>query len=343
MASTGTTPSASTNGAAAAAMHLVDYTNPDAIKQIPTRNGFGEGLIEAGRRNEQVIAICADLSESTRMEGFKKLFPDRYIAIGVAEQMLVAMAAGMASTGKIPFIASYAMFNPGRSWEQVRTTMALNETNVKIAGAHAGVSVGPDGATHQAIEDIAIMRVIPKMTVIVPCDSAQTKKATLAIAERWGPAYLRFARAESAVITTGETPFEIGKAQTFRDGGDVAIVACGILVYNALVAAEELARDGIACRVINNHTIKPMDEPAIVAAARDCGTVVTVEEHQVHGGMGSRVAEILAAQHPVPIEFVGVQDTFGQSGAPQELVEHYEMGVASIKAAAKRALSRKRT
>ena len=327
---------------AASAMHLVDYTDPAAIKQVPTRNGFGEGLIEAGKRDQNVMAICADLSESTRMEGFKKAFPDRYVEIGVAEQMLVAMAAGLASTGKIPFIASYAMFCPGRAWEQVRTTMALNETNVKIAGAHAGVSVGPDGATHQAIEDIAIMRVIPKMTVIVPCDSAQTKKATLATAARWGPTYLRFARAESAVITTEQTPFEVGVAQTFRDGSDVAIVACGILVYNALIAAEELARDGIECRVVNNHTIKPMDEAAVLAAARDCGTVVTVEEHQVHGGMGSRVAEILAAQHPVPIEFVGVQDRFGQSGAPQELVEEYAMGVTSIVAAAKRAHARKR-
>jgi transketolase len=328
---------------AGAAMHLVDYTNPETIKQVPTRNGFGEGLIEAGKRDEHVMAICADLSESTRMEGFKKAFPDRYVEIGVAEQMLVAMAAGLASTGKIPFIASYAMFNPGRSWEQVRTTMALNQTNVKIAGAHAGVSVGPDGATHQAIEDIAIMRVIPKMTVVVPCDSPQAKKATLALAERWGPAYLRFARAESAVITTPETPFEIGVAQTFRDGGDVAIVACGILVYNALIAAEELAKDGIECRVVNNHTIKPMDESAVLAAARDCGTVVTVEEHQVQGGMGSRVAEILAAQYPVPIEFVGVQDRFGQSGAPQELVEEYQMGVTSIVAAVKRAHARKRS
>ena len=328
---------------AAEQMHLVDYADPAAVAQVPTRNGFGEGLIEAGRRDANVIAICADLSESTRMEGFKKTFPDRYLEIGVAEQMLVAMAAGLAATGKIPFIASYAMFNPGRSWEQVRTTMALNQTNVKIAGAHAGVSVGPDGATHQAVEDIAIMRVIPKMTVVVPCDAAQTKKATLALAERWGPAYLRFARAESAVVTTAETPFEIGKAQTFREGGDVAIVACGILVYNALIAAEELAREGIACRVVNNHTIKPMDEPAIVAAARDCGAVVTVEEHQVHGGMGSRVAEILAARHPVPIEFVGVQDRFGQSGTPQQLTEEYGMGVAAIRAAVTRALGRKRT
>jgi transketolase len=325
-------------------MHLVDYNDSGAVKQIPTRNGFGEGLVEAGRRDEKVIAICADLSESTRMEAFKKAFPERYIEIGVAEQMLVAMAAGLAATGKIPFIASYAMFNPGRSWEQVRTTMALNEMDVKIAGAHAGVSVGPDGATHQAIEDVAIMRVIPKMTVIVPCDAVQTKKATLAVAARFGPTYLRFARAESAVITTEQTPFEVGRAQTFRDGDDVAIVACGILVYNALVAAERLAReDGIACRVVNNHTIKPMDEPAIVAAARDCGAVVTVEEHQVHGGMGSRVAEILAAQHPVPIEFIGVQDRFGQSGNPQELVEEYQMGVSAIYGAAKRAVSRKRS
>ena len=322
-------------------MHLVDYANAAAVKQIPTRNGFGEGLVEAGTLDPSVMAICADLSESTRMEAFKNMFPDRYVEIGVAEQMLVAMAAGLASTGKIPFIASYAMFSPGRSWEQVRTTMALNETNVKIAGAHAGVSVGPDGATHQAIEDIAIMRVIPHMIVVVPCDSVQTKKATLAVAAHWGPTYLRFGRAESALITTPDTPFEIGKAQTFREGTDVAIVACGILVYNALMAAEALQADGISCRVVNNHTIKPMDEAAIVAAARECGAVVTVEEHQVHGGMGSRVAEILAAHHPVPMEFVGVQDRFGQSGAPQELIEEYGMGSTSIAAAVKRVLSRK--
>jgi transketolase len=327
---------------AAGAMHLVDYADPAAVKQVPTRNGFGTGLIEAGERDANVIAICADLSESVRMEAFKKRFPERYVAIGVAEQLLVAMAAGLASMGKIPFIASYAMFNPGRSWEQVRTTMALNETNVKIAGAHAGVSVGPDGATHQAIEDIAIMRVIPKMIVVVPCDSNQTHKATLAVAEKFGPTYLRFGRAESAVITTADTPFELGKAQTFREGGDVAIVACGILVYTALIAAEELAKDGIECRVVNNHTIKPMDEAAIVAAAADCGAVVTVEEHQVQGGMGSRVAEILAEQHPVPIEFIGVHDRFGQSGSPQELIEEYGMGASAIVAAVKRALARKR-
>ncbi len=335
-------PSADTMDAAAHAMHLVDYRDAATIKQVPTRNGFGEGLIEAGNRNKNVVAICADLAESTRMEGFKKAHPEQYIEIGVAEQLLVAMAGGLAAVGKTPWIASYAMFNPGRSWEQVRTIMALNESNVKIAGAHAGVSVGPDGATHQAIEDIAIMRVIPHMMVVVPCDSVQTKKATIALSEKFGPTYLRFARDKSAIVTTEETPFEIGKAQTFRDGNDVAIVACGILLYNALIAAEELAReDGIECRVVNNHTVKPMDEGAIDAAARECGAIVTVEEHQVHAGMGSRVAEIVAQRHPVPIEFVGVQDQFGQSGEPTELIEHYGMGTAAIKEAARKAYKRK--
>jgi transketolase len=329
--------------ASVASMNLADYRDAAQIKQVPTRNGFGEGLIEAGTRNHDVLGICADLAESTRFEGFKKAHPKQYIEIGVSEQLLVAMAGGLASVGKIPWIASYAMFNPGRSWEQVRTIMALNETNVKIAGAHAGVSVGPDGATHQAIEDIAIMRVIPHMMVVVPCDSVQTKKATLALSEKWGPTYLRFGREKSTIVTTEETPFEIGKAQTFREGGDVAIVACGILVYNALVAAEALAReDGIECRVVNNHTVKPMDEAAIVDAARACGAVVTVEEHQKHAGMGSRVAEILAQHHPVPIEFVGVDDRFGQSGDPFELIEYYGMGADAIKEAARRALKRKR-
>jgi transketolase len=326
---------------AAEAMHLVDYRAAE-LKQVPTRNGFGEGLIEAGSHNRDVLGICADLSESTRFEGFRKAHPQQYIEIGVSEQMLVALAGGLASVGKIPWIASYAMFNPGRSWEQVRTIMALNETNVKIAGAHAGVSVGPDGATHQAIEDIAIMRVIPHMIVVVPCDAVQTRKATLAISEAWGPTYLRFGREKSAVITTGETPFEIGRAQTFREGSDVAIVACGILVYNALVAADRLARSGIECRVVNNHTVKPMDEAAILDAARTCGAVVTVEEHQRQAGMGSRVAEILAENEPTPIEFVGVEDRFGQSGDPAELIEHYGMGAGAIEEAVRRVLRRKK-
>jgi transketolase len=333
---------ASVIDAAAAAMRLIDYRAVD-LKQVPTRNGFGEGMVEAGARSRDVIGICADLSESTRFEAFKKAHPAQYVEIGVSEQLLVAMAGGLAAVGKIPWIASYAMFNPGRSWEQVRTIMALNETNVKIAGAHAGVSVGPDGATHQAIEDIAIMRVIPHMMVVVPCDAVQTKKATLALTEKWGPAYLRFGREKSAVITTDQTPFEIGKAQTFRDGGDVALIACGILVYNALIAADRLARDaGIECRVLNNHTVKPMDDAAIVEAAKACGAVVTVEEHQRQAGMGSRVAEILAQRFPVPIEFVGVDDRFGQSGDPQELVEYYGMGAGAIIQAVRRAHQRKK-
>ena len=321
-------------------LNLAPLGDPKSVEQVPTRNGFGEGLIEAGKADKNVLAICADLSESTRMLGFQKACPDQYIEIGVSEQLLVAMAGGLASMGKIPWIASYAMFNPGRSWEQVRTVMALNETNVKIAGAHAGVSVGPDGATHQAIEDIAIMRVIPHMTVVVPCDSVQTKKATLALSAMNGPAYLRFAREKSPIVTTEQTPFELGKAQVMREGRDVAIIACGILVYNALMAAQGLARDGIDCMVVNNHTVKPMDEPAIISAAQQCGAVVTVEEHQVHAGMGSRVAEILAQRHPVPVEFVGVHDRFGQSGDPAELIEHYGMGTSAIKEAVRRAASR---
>lgn len=324
-------------------MRLVDFADAAAVKFRPTRDGFGEGLIEAGKIDHRVLAICADLTESTRIEGFKNAFPERYIEIGVAEQLLAAMASGLAAAGKIPFIASYAMFSPGRSWEQVRTTLALNEANVKIAGAHAGVSVGPDGATHQAIEDIAIMRVIPHMTVIVPCDTVQTKKATLATAAWSGPVYLRFGRDKSAIITSEETPFEIGKAQEFRAGSDVAIVACGILVYNALIAAQSLAReDGIECRVINNHTVKPMDATTILRAARECGALVTVEEHQIACGMGSAVAEIVVGHDPVPIEFIGVHDQFGQSGEPAELLEHYGMGVDAIKAAVRKVVRRKK-
>ncbi len=317
-------------------------TDPAALAQRPTRDGFGEGLVEAAKRNPAIVGLCADLTESTRMLPFKKAFPERFIQMGVHEQLLTALAAGMALGGKVPFIASYAMFCPGRSWEQVRTNICLNGVNVKIAGAHAGVSVGPDGATHQAIEDIAITRPIPNMTVVVPCDAIQTKKATLAVAEKTGPCYLRFGREKSPVFTTEDTPFEIGRAQVFRDGKDCAIVACGILVHNALLAAEELAGEGIDCLVLNNHTVKPMDEAGVTAAAEKCGCCVTVEEHQIQGGMGSRVAEILAAGRPTPIEFVGVNDRFGESGEPMQLIEYFGMGVGSIKQAVKRAIARKK-
>jgi transketolase len=322
-------------------MYLTRYLETTELEQVPTRDGFGQGLVEAARRDPNVVAVCADLVESTRMQPFRDAFPERFI--GVQEQLLISMSAGLAMAGKVPFVASYAMFCPGRAWEQIRTNMALNETNVKIAGAHAGVSVGPDGATHQAIEDIAIMRPIPRMTVVVPCDAVQTKKATLAVAAMEGPVYLRFGREKSPVFTTDETPFELGKAQVFRTGADVAIVACGIVVYEALIAAERLAReDGLECLVLNNHTVKPMDAPGVVAAATACGAVVTVEEHQVQGGMGSRVAEILAAQYPVPIEFVGVQDRFGQSGTPAELFVEYGLSPDAIRAAVLRAAARKR-
>jgi len=318
-----------------------DCLDLDCVEMLPTRNGFGDGLVEAAKADKNVVGVCADLTESTRMLAFKEEFPERFIQTGVSEQLLVAMGAGLALAGKVPFVASYAMFCPGRAWEQVRTNMCLNETNVKIAGAHAGVSVGPDGATHQAIEDIAIMRPIPNMTIVVPCDSTQTKKATLAVAKMKGPAYLRFGREKSPVFTTADTPFEIGKAQTFRDGKDVAIIGCGMLVHRALLAAEELAKEGIECLVLNNHTVKPMDRAGVLAAAKQCGAVVTVEEHQRRGGMGSRVAEILAEELPTPIEFIGVDDTFGQSGKPQELLEHYGMGTDGIVEAVRKVAKRK--
>ena len=322
-------------------MHLADYRSPD-LKMVPTRNGFGEGLIEAGSRNHDVLGICADLSESTRFEGFKKAHPEQYVEIGVSEQMLVAMAGGLASVGKVPWIASYAMFNPGRSWEQVRTIMALNETNVKIAGAHAGVSVGPDGATHQAIEDIAIMRVIPHMTVVVPCDSVQTKKATLALSEMWGPVYLRFGREKSAVITTDETPFEIGKAQTFREGGDVAIVACGILVYNALIAADQ-PRAKTASSAASSTTTrssrwtKPRSWMPRAVAARSSRSK-SIKRPPAWARASPRFSR---SNIPVPIEFIGVDDRFGQSGDPAELIEYYGMGVDAIVAAVKKVRQRK--
>lgn len=318
-----------------------DCLDLDCVEMVPTRNGFGEGLVVAAKDNENVMGVCADLTESTRMLAFKEEFPERFIQLGVSEQLLVALGAGLAMADKVPFIASYAMFCPGRAWEQVRTNVCLNEANVKIAGAHAGVSVGPDGATHQAIEDIAIMRPIPNMTIVVPCDANQTKKATLAVAEMDGPVYLRFGRDKSPVFTTDETPFEVGQAQVFRDGTDVAIIGCGMLVHRALLAAEELEKEGISCLVLNNHTVKPMDREGVLAAAKKCGAVVTVEEHQRRGGMGSRVAEILAEELPTPIEFVGADDQFGQSGKPEELLEHYGMGTEGIAEAVRRVHKRK--
>jgi len=324
-------------------MNMIDIIKIDISgkTQLPTRNGFGDGLVIAGKADPNIVALCADLTDSTRMTAFKKEFPDRFIQMGIYEQALVAVSAGFALAGKVAFATSYAMFSPGRSWEQVRTSVALSETNVKIIGSHAGVSVGPDGATHQAIEDMAITRCIPKLVIINPCDAIEARKATLAAAKYVGGVYLRLAREKTPVMTNDETPFEIGKAFVVRDGKDAAIIACGPLLYQSMVAAEELAKDGIECRVINNHTIKPMDEKTIIAAAKDCGAVVTVEEHQVNGGMGSAVAEVLVKNRPVPMEFIGVQDQFGQSGEPNELIEFYGMGSKDIVKAVKAVIKRK--
>lgn len=321
---------------------------PD-IEQIAARDGYGKGLVELGGKNPDVVVLSADLTESTRVHWFAEKFPKRFIEVGVAEQNMMGIAAGLALSGKIPFVSSYATFNPGRNWDQLRVSVVYSQANVKIAGAHAGISVGPDGATHQALEDIAITRVLPGLTVIVPVDFEECKKATIAAAQEIkGPVYIRFGREKTPAMTTAQTPFKIGHAEIFRDASPstgraaVAIIGSGWLVYNALLAAEELAKFGIECMVVNNHTIKPIDRRTIVEAAKKCGAVVTVEEHQINGGAGSAVMEVLAEEYPVPVERVGMPDTFGQSGAPMELVEHYGMGKDAIIRAVRKVLKRKR-
>ncbi len=307
-----------------------------------TREGFGVALLELGEKDPRVVALCADLAESTRMLPFKEKFPERYIELGVAEQNLATVASGLANYGKIPFIASYAAFSPGRNNEQIRTTVSLNNVPVKIVGSHAGLSVGPDGATHQALEDIALMRVQPHMTILSPCDKEEARKATLAAAAHPGPVYIRLAREKTPVITTSDSPFEIGKSTELWRGNNpqVTIFATGPLVHNTLLAAQALDSE-ISTIVINIHTIKPLDEAAIVAAAKQTGAVVTVEEHQVAGGMGSAVAEVLARTYPVPTEFIGVHDRFGQSGEPAELWKEYKLDVESIQDAIRNAFARK--
>ncbi len=314
---------------------------PD-IEQIPTRNGYGEGLLELGAADEKVVVLTADLAESTRVEAFGKKYPERFIECGVAEQNMMGVAAGLALYGKIPFVSSYAVFSPGRNWDQLRVSVCYSQANVKVAGAHTGISVGPDGATHQALEDIAITRVLPNLTVVVPCDSIETKKATIALGEMKGPAYFRFGREKTPVMTTGVTQFKIGKAIVFREGKDVAVIGSGPVLYNALLAAMDLEKEGISVMVVNNHTIKPIDVEGITEAAKICGAVVTVEEHQVMGGCGSAVCEVLAQHCPVPVEMVGMQNTFGESGKPEELIEKYGMGKQAVIDAVKKVLARKK-
>lgn len=323
---------------------LAEHIFDENVIKLPTRDGLGHGLVEVGKMDSRVVVVCADLAESTRVDWFKKEFPERYIEVGVAEQNLATIASGLAAVGKIPFITSYATFSPGRNNEQIRTTIALNNVPVKIAGSHAGISVGPDGATHQALEDIGLMRMLPNMTVIVPCDAVEAQKATTACAQTASPTYLRFGRSSTPVVTTPESPFEIGRAEILweSDNPHVALIACGSLVHNALLAAKKLQDEGVGSIVVNNHTIKPMDEKTIIDVAKRCGAVVTIEEHQIAGGMGSAVAEVLAQHHPVSIEFVGMHDQFGQSGEPDELLKHYNMDVSGILSAGRTVLTRRK-
>ena len=313
------------------------------IKQEPTRFGFGEGLIIAGEADPNVVVLCADITSSTRCDGFRDRFPERFFEMGIAEQNMAVVAAGLALSGKIPFISSYATFSPGRNWEQIRSFIAYGNTNVNIVGAHAGISTGPDGATHQATEDLALMRVLPNMRIFIPCDSLEAKKATIAAAKIWGPDYLRLTREKTPVFTTNQTPFIPGRAEIFWEASkpQCAIIGCGPLVNNALLAAKDLAEEGINTIVVNNHTLKPMDEKTIIDVAKKCRAVVTVEEHQVTGGLGGAVAEILAKNCPTPMEFVGMQDTFGESGNMNELIEKYGMGTGAIKEAVKKVVKKR--
>lgn len=313
---------------------------PD-IETVPSRNGFGEGLLHLGEHNKDVVALTGDLAESTRVLDFAKEYPERFVECGVAEQNMMGVAAGLALAGKTPFVASYATFSPGRSWDQLRVSVAYSQANVKVAGHHTGLSVGPDGATHQALEDIAIVRTLPNMTVVVPCDTIEARKTTIALGGTAGPAYFRLGREKTPVMTTEDSPFSVGKAYVMKEGSDVALIGSGPILYNGLMAALELEKLGINVLVINNHTIKPIDVETIVWAAKLTGAVVTLEEHQVMGGAGSAVAEVLVKHFPVPIEMIGMQDSFGESGQPDELMKKFHMDTESIKTAIKKVLTRK--
>jgi transketolase len=311
-------------------MHLVDNILAKDIATEPIRKGFGRGLQKAGEHNENVVAACADLTDSTQMSLFKAAYPERFVEVGVAEQNLVTVGSGLAAMGKIPFVSSYAAFSPGRNWEQIRTTICLNDRPVKVVGSHAGVSVGPDGATHQMLEDITLMRVLPNMIVVAPGDSVEAEKATQAMANDPHPNYLRLAREATPVFTTDKTPFEIGKAYVYAPGEDITIIATGTMTYQALVAAEKLFKDGIDAEVIHCPTIKPLDAETIIRSAKRTKRVLTVEEAQITGGLGGAVAELLSEQCPVPVYRMGMQDRFGESGNPDELLEHFGLTAKHI-------------
>ena len=313
------------------------------IEKIPTRNGYGTGLVKAGEENKDVVALTADLRDSTRVSMFAEKFPERFIEVGVAEQALATIASGMANYGKIPFISSFAVFSPGRNWEQIRTTICLNNVPVKIIGSHGGITTGEDGATHQALEDIALMRVLPNMVVVYPADAVEAEKATLAVVKNKKPTYIRLNRNKTPVFTTEETPFEIGKAEIIWKSKNpkAVIIAMGPMVYEALRAAKILEKSKIEVLVMNNHTVKPIDEQTIIQAAKITGAVVTAEDHQVEGGLGSAVSEILSKNFPTPMEFVGMQNEFGESGKPSGLLKKYKMTPKDIALAVKRVIRKK--
>lgn len=317
-------------------VHLVPDVTAKDITTEPIRKGFGRGLLEAGKRSERVVAACADLTGSTAMDLFAKEFPDRFVEVGVAEQNLVTLGSGLAAMGKVPFVSSYAAFSPGRNWEQIRTTIALNDRPVKIIGSHAGVSVGPDGATHQMLEDIALMRVLPNMVVIAPCDSLEAERATIALAADSRPAYMRLAREATPIITTEHTPFEIGRAYVYAVGSDITVIATGTMTYQALAAAEPLYKEGIDLEVLHVPTIKPLDAVTILKSVEKTRRVITVEEGQAAGGLGGAVAELLGEELPVPVRRIGVRDRYGESGEPNELLHHFGLTAEHIAAEARK-------
>lgn len=321
-------------------MHLKDLSGK--LDAEPIRKGFGRGLKAAGEKDVNVVAACADLTDSTQMSLFKAAFPDRFVEIGVAEQNLVTVGSGLAAMGKVPFVSSYAAFMPGRCWEQIRTTICLNDQPVKLVGSHAGISVGQDGATHQMLEDLALMRALPNMVVLAPCDSVEAEKMTLAMANDKRPNYVRLAREATPIVTTPETPFEIGKAYVFEKGSDVTIIATGTMTYQALAAVEGLYKDGIEAEVIHVPTIKPLDAETILKSVRKTGAVVTAEEAQITGGLGGAIAELLSEECPTPMVRIGMKDRFGESGEPNELLEHFGLDAKHIRLAAHHVLDKKK-
>ena len=311
------------------------------VEMQKTRIGFGHGLVETGEKNRDVVVLVGDLRDSTNVAFFAEKFPERFIEVGIAEQNMANIAAGLSLTGKIPFFTTYGAFASTRCLDMLRVTICYSNLNVKIGGAHGGISVGPDGATHQALEEISILRSLPNMQVIVPCDYYETKKATVCASQIDGPVYIRYGRENVPIVTDEKTEFKFGRGAVYRDGGDVAIIACGVMLYESLLAADESAREGIDARVINIHTVKPIDREIIITAARECGAIVTAEEHQIMGGFGSAVAEVVAETYPVPMRFVGVNDSFGRSGQPDELMTAYHLKSPDIVEAVKNVLKKK--